>query len=540
MNRYAYIVSIIALFVSFSCSKVEDNLNMAEELLSTRPDSALAILETMSPYSSLNQAEQARCGKLIAFAALYQKRSFALNTLLDESIKYYQSTNDTSNLCECYQLAAFRSRWRGNRDSAVFYTSKAIELIPCEKSDALSNLYLRISGYYSEPVAKKDYNKAIIFAQKAAEAAETDGILSLAYQNMAFCYSFVGKRDSALAYSYKSIETALSSNERPADFPTYVTNYANLDGADFDLSKNMLESLPKSYNVAKYITLGYMYLNKRNLDSASIYLNKASDIYKQNSNKLSINTGNNLSTLKTCLDFALHKPIFSSLNVTANDSINRVSQMQQALNEEITENNILLNRHLFLLQIGRQRLIIVLICILSVAVITFFIHDKKRKQKYIKLQKQLNNSRVQQILKEAEQEDNAISTPNEERLAILQKRVEICIESFKHSEWMKRIQIMEIQDSTHSQYLSIADRQKLNTALLESFTEFVIDLKSYGTNLTIDDIMLCLLNLLHIKNSTISLCTSNTESHIRTRKSRLKGKLPVEIFDFIFNTNRCN
>ena len=105
---------------------------------------------------------------------------------------------------------------------------------------------------------------------------------------------------------------------------------------------------------------------------------------------------------------------------------------------------------------------------------------------------------------------------------------------------MKRIQVMEIQSSTHSQYLSIADRQKLNTALLESFTEFVIDLKSYGTNLTIDDIILCLLSLLNIRNSTISLCTANTESAIRTRKSRLKGKIPPKIFEFIFNANHSN
>ncbi len=540
MNRYAYIVSIIALIVTFSCSKVEDNLNTAEELLSTRPDSALAILETMSPYSSLNQAEQARCGKLMAMANLYQKNSFALNTLLDVSVRYYLSINDTANLSECYQLAAFRSRWRGNRDSAVIYTNKAIDLIPCKKSDALANLYLRISGYYSEPIAKKDYNKAIQFAQKAADAAETDNISSLAYQNMAVCYSFVGKRDSSLVYSYKSIETALSSKEKPADFPTYVTNYANLYGADFDLSKKLLESLPQNYNIAKYITLGYMYLNRHNLDSASLYLNKASTIYRQNSNNLSINTGNNLSTLKTCLDYALHRPVSSSLNVTANDSINRISQTQQALNEEITKNNVLLNKHLLLLQIGRQRLIIVLICILSATVITFFIYDKKRKQKYIKLQKQLNDSRVQQILKEAEQGDNTISTSNKEHLVILQNRVAICIESFKHTEWMKRIQVMEIQSSTHSQYLSIADRQKLNTALLESFTEFVIDLKSYGTNLTIDDIILCLLSLLNIRNSTISLCTANTESAIRTRKSRLKGKIPPKIFEFIFNANHSN
>lgn len=136
------------------------------------------------------------------------------------------------------------------RDSAAYYLTEAIDLLPEVKSDELAYLYIRLSGYYDEPIAAKDYPKAIEYARKAAAMAQSDKMKSLAYQDIGVCMSFLGQQDSALYYSTKSIEIVMNAENKPADYPTFITNYANIAGADLALSRKLLNSLPPAYNIA--------------------------------------------------------------------------------------------------------------------------------------------------------------------------------------------------------------------------------------------------------------------------------------------------
>ena len=74
-----------------ACGNTSDKdkiLNRAEMLLENRPDSAQMILETLYPYSRLNDGQKARCGVLLAEARLGQDKSFASDSLLDNSMAY--------------------------------------------------------------------------------------------------------------------------------------------------------------------------------------------------------------------------------------------------------------------------------------------------------------------------------------------------------------------------------------------------------------------------------------------------------------------
>ena len=528
MRQLKTIIILLSTCILMSCGgRIDSTLDKAEMLVSDSPDSALAMLENVSMRKGLSQMQKARCGKALALASLRLGRSFATDSLLDESIRYYRRICDTSALAETYQAAAFRARWRGQRDSAAYYLTEAIGLLPEVKSDELAYLYIRLSGYYDEPIAAKDYPKAIEYARKAATMAQSDKMRSLAFQNIGVCMAFLGQQDSALYYSTKSIETVMNADNKPADYPTFITNYANLAGADLDLSRKLLNSLPPNYNIAKYLSLGYLYLNADRTDSASFYLNKAMEVYHQHSGAaFSINTSNNLYALKMCLDHSQGRHAIAGENVTANDSINNVVEMQRLLNSELEHSRAMLQQHLLEERISRQRSVFILIAVMFIGMILFFLYDRNAKKKYISLRKQLDRSRVNQILSEDQSDEPADITK------VWTERVNLCMQGFRGTEWMKRLQVLDGQES--SEYLPSESRSRLSSALMEYFTDVIVDLKSNGTGLTVDDIILCILTLLGLKNQTISRCTAASEGAVRTRKSRLKSKLRPEIFSFIF------
>lgn len=80
-------------------------LDTAELIVAERPDSAQILLETLYPYSNLSQQQRARCGILLAMAKLRQSKSFASDSLLDNSIAYFNQKNDSAELFRAYQLS---------------------------------------------------------------------------------------------------------------------------------------------------------------------------------------------------------------------------------------------------------------------------------------------------------------------------------------------------------------------------------------------------------------------------------------------------
>ena len=65
------------------------------------------------------------------------------------------------------------------------------------------------------------------------------------------------------------------------------------------------------------------------------------------------------------------------------------------------------------------------------------------------------------------------------------------------------------------------------------FGDFIVDLKMTGVKLNMEDIVTCLMSCLRESNATVAACLGATETAVRTRKSRLRAKLPTEILDLL-------
>lgn len=274
------LVMVFVTGMAVSCShnsSVDRQLNTAENLMEQNPDSALGILGMIDTKQISSKSDKAFYGLLINRARLLCGKTISQDNFLNNSITYFNEQNDSTNLCEAYQLASFRSRHRLNQDSAVYYLQSALDVVPSNLIGLKAELYTEIAYQLSKPSAKKDYAAAIDNSKQALEYASSATEKARALHDIGILYSYLGQNDSCLLY----IEQALELIE--PDNPNYIgfaLNYSSMPDADFHKSTGILSAI-KTQSLGKHITLGFLYLNNGLLDSASMELDKATIIYNQ-------------------------------------------------------------------------------------------------------------------------------------------------------------------------------------------------------------------------------------------------------------------
>ncbi|GEM_PF-6508210 len=97
-------------------------------------------------------------------------------------------------------------------------------------------------------------------------------------------------------------------------------------------------------------------------------------------------------------------------------------------------------------------------------------------------------------------------------------------------EWL--VQLEESPETVR--HLRSARRQELQRTLRRSFAEVLQVLRKEFGRLTPEDQMYCILVLNGYSVSTIAEVTGSTYEALKTRKSRLKAKIPAECFEFLF------
>ena len=77
------------------------------------------------------------------------------------------------------------------------------------------------------------------------------------------------------------------------------------------------------------------------------------------------------------------------------------------------------------------------------------------------------------------------------------------------------------------------ERQALSKVLDECFIQVNVNLRS-ECRLTNDDVRCCLLSMLGCPLQVVAVCLGSSHDAVQTRKSRLKDKLPKDIFEWVF------
>ncbi|MDE6754518.1 MAG: hypothetical protein K2J82_07895 [Muribaculaceae bacterium] len=460
-----------------------------------------------------------------AISRLQAGKTYMLMDGFDDAIAYYKAKNDTTNLLETYQLAAIKMKWKGEQDSAALYLQEALIFAGKNTSPSKGDIYNDLAALYSRPLLDKDYHKAIEFSHKAA-SEEPGGYNARMLHDIGIFYAFLNENDSAKTYLERAIK------ETPAGSPYYSTfalNYAGLSVQDFDKSISYLDSI-ESGHLGMLISKGFLYLNHGQLDSANSYLRQSQVLYDNSPETYSINTYNNLRLLSNCVSYATTGKVYPGEGTEVNDSISERMSLNRRINAEITEHNSRLEIELLESANRMQRIwigiLVLALCLSFLGGWLFW----KNKRNLLNLHKELEILRRNQIIIEAEDNEAEDSRSFE----IIAKRAEMCINRFRETGLLETIQKGESCYNDNNSYLSIKERTEIRQALLECFADFIIDLKMDAGRLAMDDIITAVLSVMRASNSAIAACMGVSAGAIRTRKTRLKGKLLKVMSDFVF------
>lgn len=500
-----------------------EQLAKAEALLESDPDSALLILDNINCRNGLSGEINASATMLTAIAKLRKGESFLTVDGFNDALNYYEVSRDSSALLDMYQLKAIKMRWLGSQDSAYIYLNKAIEIASDTINPTKSELYIELSNLYAMPSLKKDYAKAISYSKEGLKVAQTRREKARAQHDIGLFYSFIGDNDSSALYMEKAL------NETDVEDPlfiTYALNYASNPASDFKRRVCYLNRIKKQ-SLGKLITLGFIYLNNSQLDSARYYSEISKSMYNENPAHYSINTYNSLRLLNQCIGLLDKGIVDPSEGTVTNDSISEITAIQRKISEERRDYNNQLQIQLLQSKTHRQLLINVGLGIFLIITILFGIYVWQSKRKFLKLKQRLDSVKIEQIVAEANDDET------DKSFDLMRSRMEICIEQFRESKLQADFDRMTMQYRNTGNYPSVKERETIQKTLIGCFADFIVDLKMTGVKLNLEDIVTCIMSCLRESNSTIAACLGATETAIRTRKSRLRGKLPTEILELL-------
>ena len=114
-----------------------------------------------------------------------------------------------------------------------------------------------------------------------------------------------------------------------------------------------------------------------------------------------------------------------------------------------------------------------------------------------------------------------------------ERQFKLCMSMFEVTECYKKLQAMET--ATPKQLLSMsASRFEINVAIRKAFIDVMANLEKCCPALTNDDLFYCVLSLMHCSNIVILELMNVSSEALKMRKSRIKGKLREDIFEYIF------
>ena len=226
----------------------------------------------------------------------------------------------------------------------------------------------------------------------------------------------------------------------------------------------------------------------------------------------------------------------------ASDSINRIErrseidEIRTAHQMELQQRE-LAERHRAFIYI----IVFAIVCLLAVIIIGILLFEYRRKQYYLRLQRELqrNQARIYKMYQSIEEKRDNGSLTREKMLEIYRDNLSKNIALFKEERWAVRLQQLSEQRSKDIPPFTIKEREQLADVLERCFINVITNLRDEATRqksrLSAEDIHLCLLLSLGYSIGVIREClAASSDDVVRKRRVRLAGKLPEDILLLLF------
>lgn len=537
---FSLLVSVGSILMSVSLSSCSSSVKSplllsADSLMEIYPDSALSILESISSPQKLPRADRALYALLLTQARHKNYIALGDDSLIKMAVEYYGDKKKSVRAAKAHYYWGATYLEKGYTSFAVDEYLTAIRLMPV-RDEFLAMIYDNLADCYE----KDDlYDIAIEAYRQAYQILEGGSQQTYPLRGIARICLLQNKKDSALLYYQKALDYALAEQDSSLigalyhDLAMVYNEKKDYVQADKYVSKAMIMQGDDAVNVC--LSKAQIMLNLNKLDSASYFFSKNIDQLNIYGKAVCYDGMHQIAKKRGEWKIATenmdaYRVLYDSMQImNDNEELNRLMDKHQ-----LEEHKRLLSEHTKMLVFT---LVSVFFFLMIICVFCFMWNDRKRKKRYIALQRELTQNRVDtMLLKEEEISETNKEDLDKKRSKLTEQQIQLCISVLKTTNCYDQLEALE--KATPKQLLVMRSlRKEIRSEISSAFVDVMMNLKERYPALNGEDIFYCVLSLLCCSKTVMMELMDATSDALKTRKNRIKNKMDAQIFDRVFGVD---
>jgi tetratricopeptide (TPR) repeat protein len=495
---------------------VPDELKTADRLIDTAPDSAIQILQHISPKLCKEPANHALFGLLIVRAMDKLHQPLKSDSLLDYSLNYYLNHPDNEKLATCCLYKGRRYKNNMQYDKAMDFYLKGLSIAQQTNDNLLLGRFnLDMGDIY---LIQRDYS---LSRQKYIRSFESFTKIKLkpqafySFLNIGRTYHAAGDYMNAQRYYMKVVGSAVDSLEKASVLQEIAINFYDrhqYDSAMICFRQVIHYPYIGNNRAVRYLYFADLLLDLKQIDSATFYAKNAFNFYpdvvtQRECYRILTNTGylkGNIRQMK----------MYMNLYVVLYDSVRKIeNQYKGSLIESLHSSKMEViktkNSQWYLVGFMSVGILIVLILIIQLRKLSILEIQKTQ----IHYQHQKTGIRIDVLTKHSE--------------TILQK-----IDAVKSNQSLERKKASlsekeKLDRKIYDEILHMNDMDFFYNEMDTVLNNLVSKLRTRYPALTPKEISWCCLYLLHIPTTDIYLLLDYKVGSLKKMKQRLAQKIIV-------------
>ena len=535
------LVSVGSIFMSVSLSSCSSPsvknplLLCADSLMETCPDSALSILESITCPQKMPRADRALYALLLTQARHKNYIALEDDSLIKTAVDYYGDKKKSLRAAKAHYYWGATYREMGYTSFAVEEYLTAIRLMPV-RDEFLAMIYDNLAECYEKDEL---FDIAIGAYRQAYQILRGGSQQIYPLRGIARMCLLQNKKDSALVYYQQALDCALVEQDSSLigalyhDLAMAYSEKKDYIQVDKYVSKAIMIQGQDAVNVC--LSKAQIMLNLNKLDSASYFYSKNVDqldiygkaVYYDGMYQIAKKRGEWKTATK---NIDAYKILYDSIQfITDNEELNRLMDKHQ-----LEEHKRLLSEHTKMLIFS---LITAFFLLMIICIFCFMWNDRKRKKRFIALQRELTQKRVDtMLLKEEEASESNKEDLYKKRSELTEQQIQLCISVLKTTDCYDQLEALE--KATPKQLLAMRSlRRDIRSTISSAFVDVMMNLKERYPALTGDDLFYCVLSLLCCSKTVMMELMDATSDALKTRKNRIKNKMDTQIFDRVFGVD---
>jgi len=266
------------IILTFSCSRTNDRLLQAEQLIETSPDSAMNILRKYN-YNGLSDKDKALYGMVFTRVSLSKRNILKSDSFISFSIDYFEKTNEKERIAASYFYKGRLYKYASDYETAMDYYLRSMDNISgLNDYKLLGRLNMDIGEIH---FYQNNFISALDKFQKADSNFIKAGLQPQSFSckmNIGRCYKAKEEYLTALNYNLNTMKFAQDLFQKGSVMQEIGINYYRLgkfDSALFYLKRVLDFPNYENNNSIRYYHLADLFFEIKQYDSAIYYSKRA-------------------------------------------------------------------------------------------------------------------------------------------------------------------------------------------------------------------------------------------------------------------------